>query len=102
MRDPCKVLITLEADDVLPVPCLIHKVTITHANGTAQSDIEVSDNVTADGPVLISVKANPTGHATVLFEAYAESNFDPPVLFETGVSIGIGGSGTGRLFYTLA
>jgi hypothetical protein len=99
--DPCKVIVPGEDDDILPVPCYVHKVTLSHADGTAATRAELHDNVTADDPVLIELRNNATGHATVLFKQFVQADFDPPVLFEKGLSTDISGTGILRIFYTL-
>lgn len=103
--DDCKVLTFTASQGAstngVTFPIRIHKVAMTHADGTAQATVSLFDALTAVGTAVIILKANEVTDGTASeYEDYTECDFNPPLLIETGLSTTIGNSGVVRVYYT--
>lgn len=78
-------------------PIKVHKVTLEGV-GTNALSVALYHASQATGAALIGLAANET-YSTV-FSRYNEADFNPPVRFDTWISIGLTGIGTYRIYYT--
>lgn len=78
-------------------PIKVHKVTLEGV-GTNVLSVALRHSSNAVGTVLIGLAANET-YSTV-FSRYNEADFNPPVRFNSWISISLTGLGTYRIFYT--
>ena len=102
MKDPVKlVTATGDTNNIITVPCYVHKLAIYNATVTNNPLMELHDATTVTGTAKLTFNVNPTFNATN-FQQYAEANFDPPFRFEIAVSLNITGTGLYHIFYTNA
>lgn len=104
MSDPCRV-VTITADagaatNALNFPLYIHKVVMTHADGTAQAGVLLYDAATVTGTSVITMRANATLAAA--FETHQQEDFNPPLYCQIGVSADIVNSAVVKVYYTRA
>jgi len=78
---------------------LVHKVVLDGGTSNAQLIVAIHDALTITGTAVIGLRTKEVATGGV-FETYAESNFDPPVPFEVGLSIVLTNTGTCRIYYT--
>ena len=76
----------------------VHKVVVQSATSNAVLAVAVYDALTVTGTAKIGLTT--TEFATNAYTRYAEANFDPPVVFSTGLTSDITGTGTVRIYYS--
>lgn len=105
MYDNVKVLVgTAISTNAFTFPVRIHKV-ILNSVGTTALTFGIIAGTTSTVTADILVQNNPSGHASLLFEAFVQANFEPPVLMGDSIAntyVNFVGSGSWRVFYTRA
>lgn len=80
---------------------LVHKLVLDGGASNAELSVLVHDFATVAGAPTAKLGLRVPVVATGgVFGSYAESNFDPPVPFEVGLSINVTNTGTVRIYYT--
>lgn len=98
-RDACEVYVnTADANNALAFPCLVHRVEVEHADGTAVLSVQLHDAATVTGTAKVSCTTNLADGTT--FQRQNGNNYPNGVAFNTGVSANITGTGTYRIYYT--
>ena len=78
-------------------PIRVHKV-VVEGVGTNALTVALHHASNASGTAVVSLSANET-YSTV-FSRYNEADFNPPIRFNTWISIALTGIGTYRVYYT--
>jgi hypothetical protein len=104
VNDPCRV-VTVTADNGaatngLNFPLYIHKVTITHADGTAQAGALLYDAATVTGTPVIILRANLADGTT--YDTKQSEDFPRPLYCQIGVSVDVVNSAVVKIYYTRA
>jgi hypothetical protein len=97
--DACEV-VTVSADtNAALTGCIaIHKVQITHADGSAVFSVALHDALTVTGTAKIVATTEQVYAAN--FTRSKSEDFPRPVRFDKGLSIDITGTGNVRVYYT--
>jgi hypothetical protein len=107
VNDPCRVA-TITADagaatNGLLFPLYVHKVVMTHADGSAQASVLLYDAATVTGTSVITMRANEvTDGTSSVFEVHQQEDFSVPLYCQTGISADIGNSAVVKVYYTRA
>jgi hypothetical protein len=81
-------------------PILVHKVALQNTNGSNAISALIYDAATATGTAKIGLTTEQAPTAAA-FLMYRSEDFDPPVLFQTGLSTTLAGANvTLRIYYT--
>lgn len=95
----CQVYVnTADANNALGFPCVVHRVEVEHADGTAVLSVQLHDAATVTGTAKASVTTNLADGTT--FQRLNGTNYPNGIYFDVGVSANITGTGTYRIYYT--
>jgi hypothetical protein len=99
MYDACQVYVnTADANAAINFPCVVHRVEVEHADGTAALSVQLHNAATVAGTALCSVTTNLADGTT--FQRQAGVEYPNGVLFDKAISANITGTGTYRIYYT--
>ena len=89
---------TVDANNAIAFPCVVHKVQVEHADGSAAVSVQLHDAVTVTGTAVVSATTEQVYASN--FTRSKSEDFPRGVNFEKGVSANITGTGTYRIYYT--